>query len=185
MGKTTRVVMWCFLGVAVLWGTAALIMNSDGSSIDAFLLYAYGGIAFFFAAVTFGVVCIVSATRRRERLMRVFPLPYLLLIAVLALVFVGVSLNGAFWLRFEMSRGALEAATAQVQAGAKPKTPVRIGFFRVREIDRAGDSVRFIVGESLLDEVGVAYSPSGEPPVVGEDSYTHLTGDWWIWDRSW
>ena len=72
-----------------------------------------------------------------------------------------------------------------MRAGETPKTPVRVGTFRVREIDTAGDSVRFIVGEALVDDFGVVYSPSGEPPAVGEDFYRHLSGDWWAWRQSW
>jgi hypothetical protein len=37
----------------------------------------------------------------------------------------------------------------------------------------------------LVDDCGVVYSPTGEPPVVGEDSYEHISGPWWHWYRSW
>jgi hypothetical protein len=173
------------LAIAVVWGVAVLVLNSGGPSFEAVGGYLFGGMAFFVVAVILGVVCIVSAVRRRARLAQVFPLPYVLLIVFLAVVFVGVSYNGALWLRLQTSRGALESVAAKVQAGETPKTPLRVGTFRVREIDTAGDSVRFIVGESLLDDFGVVYSPSGEPPVVGEDAYVHFSGAWWLWERSW
>jgi len=185
VSRTMRKVMWVFFAIAVAWGVAMLILDSGGSSFESLLGYLFGGMAFIVVAVVLGVVSIVSAIRQRTRFTRVFPLPYVLLIAFLALVFVGVSLNGALWLRLQTSRGPLEAVAAKVQAGATPQTPLRVGSFRVRHIDTAGDSVRFIIGESLLDDLGIAYSPSGEPPDLGEDSYQHFGGDWWLWRHSW
>jgi len=177
--------MWAFFAIAVVWGVAMLVMNSAGSSFFAGMGYYLGGMAFIVVVLFLGVICLLPALRGRTRLTRSFPLPYLLLVAFLALVFLGVSFNGALWLRVQTSRGPLEAVAAKVRAGETPKTPARVGTFRVREIDTAGDSVRFIVGDSLLDDFGVVYSPSGAPPVVGEDTYWHLSGDWWAWKRSW
>ena len=177
--------MWAFFAIAVVWGTAMLVMNSAGSSFVAGMGYLLGGMAFIVVVVFLGVICLLPVLRGRTRFTRAFPLPYLLLVACLAVVFFGVSFNAALWLRVETSRGPLEAVAADVRAGETPKTPLWVGSFRVREIDAAGDSVRFIVGESLLDDFGIVHSPSGEPPVVGEDSYQHLGGDWWAWERSW
>ena len=104
-----RGVMWVFFAIAVAWGAAMLVMNSAGSSLVAGMGYLLGGMVFIVVVVFLGVICLLPALRGRTRLTRAFPLPYVLLVAFLAVVFLGVSFNGALWLRVETSRGALEA----------------------------------------------------------------------------
>jgi hypothetical protein len=73
------------------------------SPFEAVVGYLFGGMAFIVVVVILGVTCIVSARGAHTRLTRVFPLPYVLLVVLLAVVFFGVSLNGALWLRIETS----------------------------------------------------------------------------------
>jgi hypothetical protein len=36
----------------------------------------------------------------------------------------------------------------------------------------------------MFDDCGIAFRRT-KPPVVGEDRYNHLVGNWWRWWRSW
>ena len=179
-------VLWILLGVALTWGVAGLVMCSDGgiSVYDLFFLI-YGGLALVIVALALFIALCVRGGKLKLRVVHYFPLPYGLLLVVLVVVVIGVVSNAPFLVRFEMSRTALQAKAAQVRAGATPQTPTRVGYFNVREIDQAGDSVRFITAKSMLDHSGVVYCPSGSPRRVGEDTYWHVHGPWWGWYRSW
>jgi hypothetical protein len=37
----------------------------------------------------------------------------------------------------------------------------------------------------FLDPVGFAYSPNRQPAVIGEDTYVHFDGPWYLWEESW
>ncbi|HEY7876428.1 MAG TPA: hypothetical protein VIG64_15040 [Actinomycetota bacterium] len=76
--------------------------------------------------------------------------------------------------------------------------PERVGMFPVTRVDAYEGGMRFLVtGEGVddstipplvdysLDEYGFAYSPSGRPPRIGEDTYWHLRGAWYLWEESW
>jgi hypothetical protein len=107
-------------------------------------------------------------------------------LGIVTLVFASLTSDLSVRARFSMSRQAFDVAARNALEGKSLRTPTRIGYFRVTEIDRAGKSVRFVIGEyGLADSIGVAYSPGGEPPVVGEDYYYDLGGPWWLWIRSW
>jgi hypothetical protein len=75
------------------------------------------------------------------------------------------------------------SATALLTTGCESRG--RIGLFSVRELECLGECRRFITAHDFLDDAGLAYCPTGRPPVVGEDSYSHLYGGWWRWYRSW
>ncbi len=68
----------------------------------------------------------------------------------------------------------------------KPGDPARrVGLFKVRETELLkSETVRLITAEDFVDHAGFVYSPQ-KPPVLGEDSYSHLYGSWWHWQRSW
>lgn len=61
------------------------------------------------------------------------------------------------------------------------------GLFQVREFQRfENGELRFLTSScGLVDQCGVVYSPAGQPPNRGEDSFTHLYGSWWHWHQSW
>src|SRR4030095_1302464 len=93
--------------------------------------------------------------------------------------------------RFRLSRPALDAYVAEVVAGrVQPHgygTPRHwVGLFRVAETESLPDGVvRIITASDFLDDAGFTFSPVSPPPRVGEDSYTHITGAWYHWHRSW
>jgi hypothetical protein len=171
---------------AVVWGGFAVVLASDGMSLTDFLYYFYGGLFFGLFTVILAAVLLVTGLKRRDKLARMLPLSLVVQFAFLALVFVCVSYGLAFDGRFAISRGALESAAAQVRSGRVLQTPVSLGLFRVSRVETAGPSVRFVVGEAgMADRFGVVYCPKGKPPQVGEDSYDHMQGPWWVWNESW
>jgi hypothetical protein len=61
-----------------------------------------------------------------------------------------------------------------------------IGFFEADRVDRIDGGYRFLVnGAGFIDQAGFAYSPNGAPEHLGDDSYRHYDGPWWIWSESW
>jgi hypothetical protein len=94
--------------------------------------------------------------------------------------------EAAVYVRFALSRPALEHhAAASARSGPSDRV-VRVGLFVVRETDvQPGGVVRMITAECMFDDCGLAFSSGGAPPVVGEDAYYSLTDNWWLWHRSW
>jgi hypothetical protein len=178
--------LWLLTAATFLWGSAELLAASDGGmSVLEYLSYFYGGLFFGAAGVAVGALVVIRNIRRRVSLDTVLPLPVTLQVAFLAVVFLGVSFDVAFRARFRLSRSVLQSAVDDIRSGRREPGPGWIGLFRVREVDTPGSSVRFITDDSFFDDCGFAYSPAGEPPVVGEDSYSHISGPWWRWNRSW
>jgi hypothetical protein len=198
-GRTRRVAAWWIMRLSreyrwtplliplmtALAGAFLLYMSSDGASL--LLLLGVAGTALAVVGTT--VVLIVMTVRRGKSDAGPSVIgwtAFALQFAVIGLIAVALTLNWGFLLRFSLSRQALRAEAASVARGASVgKLPRRIGLYDVREIDRADGAVRFIIGEALLDDSGIAYSPNGEPPAVGEDSYAPLSDGWWYWTRSW
>ena len=110
-----------------------------------------------------------------------------------ALVLCGVLAfsNVLYPIRFRLCRASLDAYVEDVVAGraqphADDSAPHWVGLFRVTETELLPNGVvRIITTEDFLDHAGFAYSPSTPPPVIGEDSYRHITGHWYHWYRSW
>lgn len=189
MKRVRGVATFVVLALEAIWGLYVLGYASDGAwSIADQLAFVYGGIAFGLFGAAFFAVHAVRARRdtarpglRRFLTMRVLAQPLFL-----GLVLLGAGTELAFRARFAVSRGALERYAAAMPAERTEQLGARwIGLFHVRSVDRAGESVRFFTGPCFLDDCGVAFSPAGEPPRIGEDSYEKLTGEWWRWRRSW
>ena len=108
---------------------------------------------------------------------------------VLVLCFAFSYSGSAFWVRFMLSRPSLNryVHTASLKIAPESFTPgVRIGLFWLREAEILPQGVvRIITADCGLNHCGLAYSPAGVPPVIGEDVYTALGGGWYHWFRSW
>lgn len=174
------------------WAVVVLWLGSDaGFNIFAFLLANYGGLillGWWLARLVWWV-----ARRRRSpadepvstrrRVLRWLWEP-VTIVACWAIVYTGI----LFPTRFAVSRPALERYARQVQerGDSAPPTGGIVGLFRLREVELLPNGVvRLITTSCMLDDCGVAYSPKGPPPVIGEDSYRRLSGNWWHWYRSW
>lgn len=176
---------WVFAGTTLLWGSVALVTASDGVSILDYMFYFFGGLIFGTGTVAIASVLLVRGLKRRERLIKLYPYAFVVQSIFLVIVFLGVSFNLAFAARFAVSQSALESVAVNVRSGVMPPVPMWIGLYRVKEIDMAGSSVRFIISDCGLDQCDVVYSVEGTPPAVSEDWYEHMKGSWWAWRRSW
>jgi hypothetical protein len=174
----------------IVWGISVVYGVSDGAwSVLNSIAFFHGGIAFGVIGLVWFVVAVRRALREHGRcigwhlLSRSILFQPLLLGLVFVLAFFGV----AFRARFEISRPALERYVKAITEKQFRQSKVEwIGALRVTEVDRAGDSVRFITGPCMFDDCGIAYSASGvEPQRVGEDTYVRISETWWHWRRSW
>ena len=120
--------------------------------------------------------------RRWIRLALLFP-------ATVAVLAVLTWFGGTFWVRFMLSRPALDRFVRDSRPAilsGQFRPGVRVGLFRIQEAEvLPGGVVRLITTGCMFDDCGVVYSPSGDPPRVGEDYYSSLGQRWWHWWRSW
>src|SRR5262245_23694850 len=127
---------------------------------------------------------IVSTIARRHQSLR----DVLFVPVVIALGIGLVATNTLMFPRLWLSDRALRGSGARLSAW-HPKAygeSTRVGLFFVREYSQFGDEMRFLTSEcGLVDQCGFVYSPGGRPPNRGEDSFSHLYGDWWHWHQSW
>jgi hypothetical protein len=171
----------------VAWMLYVLARGSDaGLPVLLLLVLVWGGLVVVVLWVV-RVVVHLRATRTTPEARRLRRLSAEL--ALMFLCFGAVWTGTAFRARFVVSKPALARfVTHQAQAiGRGHFTPgIRVGLFRIREAEALpGGVVRLITTDCMFDDCGLAYSPAGEPPVVGEDTYSPLGKQWWQWWRSW
>lgn len=182
--------------VSLLWLVFVIVAFSDtGSSMVAVLVLLYG-------AVLWGVVWLIRfviwgfrvrrgkrpamPARAAWRYWGVEPAAFVLSVALIGS---GVLMQA----RFHLSAFALQGYVEDVQAGrqstfgfeqAKPR---QVGLYTIYETELLpGGMVRIITSSvGMGDNAGFVFSPAGEPPRLGRDYYTHLSGNWWHWYRSW
>ena len=179
--QTITAVAWT---LQIAWMAAILWMGSDaGMSMDGFLLMV---LVVLILLPVWGWRWIVWMREHVDARSGKWMLGPCLMIACSVFVVLG----GAFYVRFFVSRPALDRfAEKLIAAGAsasEPGGPVSVGLFQAREVELLpGGVVRMITSRDLFDTAGVVYCTEGEPPVIGEDSYSPLGGGWWHWHRSW
>lgn len=188
MRTAERVLAILTLAGGLAWAAYILWFGSDaGLTPPALLVLVWGGLA----AVALWVLWLALrwwATRRGRRDWR--RLRYALGLPLAVLLLAGLTLGGiTFRLRFLFSRPALMhfVRTARPDLLKTRFVPgTRVGLFHVREVEvLPGGSVRLITTDCMFDDCGVVYSAGVAPPIVGEDTYSSLGGDWWHWRRSW
>lgn len=113
----------------------------------------------------------------------------------LVLIFVGALAGSGVLadIRFAASLHSMNAYADEVRRGEIDLNfewfhPTReIGLYSTSLTELLEDgTVRFITSSAgLMDRAGFAHSLNSEPMRQGEDSYTHLYGNWWIWRASW
>jgi hypothetical protein len=166
-------------GIIVVWFAVCVFYLTD-AAVDLVPLYALLGSVAAFSVIWFGMVAAVIAARRENRLSAAARSRTRLLIALTAAIALVATLavaDAGLAVRTRLSAPALLRASCTSRG--------RIGLFYVRELECAGECRRFITARNFLDDAGVAFCPTGRPPVLGEDSYRHLFGGWWRWNRSW
>ena len=179
-------------GVTVgAWALAVLWLGTDaGYSIPAFLVAEMGGLLL----LGWWLARVVWWWARRRRSPGREPLARglflrrlwepLTIVTCGMIAFTGIG----FPARFAMSRPALDRYVQELRARGDSTPPAGhvVGLFRLREVEvLPGGVVRLITTSCMMDNCGIAYSLNGPPPVIGEDSYRHLSGNWWHWFRSW
>lgn len=176
------------------WFVFVLGCFSDaGSDILSYLVLVYGSLLWGFIWLVRLIVSIVRQRRgsvprqtlRHAVLYWGFEPVTLLLCGVLAL-------SGVLYhVRFRLCRPSLDAYVADVIAGrVQPHsygtTKHWVGLFRIAETELQPDGVvRIITAATFLDDAGFTFSPVSPPPRIGEDTYHHITGSWYHWNRSW
>lgn len=89
-------------------------------------------------------------------------------------------------LRIALSMDDMNRFATSVMQDPSGPHPNRVGSFPIGRVEDFDGGMRFLVrGTGFLDPFGFAYSPAGKPPRLGEDSYWHLDGPWYLWEESW
>ena len=169
-----RALMVCLL----VWLLASIWLGSNsGISVLGLFVIVGGGVLL----LVVWLVTFFTAIARKQQLQRAWIEPLLTLVA-LAIVYSGA----LFRLRLLASKPSLDRYVAQVIAsGTSHRKLTRVGLFVARETEVLPNGVvRIITTPCMFDECGVAFSQS-KPPIIGEDRYEHIAGNWWRWWRSW
>jgi hypothetical protein len=89
--------------------------------------------------------------------------------------------------RFAVSRPAMDDLATQLASSRETSAPnQRLGLYWAEDIERVEGAVRFHVASSGFgNNAGFVYSPAHAPPRVGENTYVHLAGPWYLWEESW
>ena len=111
----------------------------------------------------------------------------LILLTFLALAYSG-SLKQT---RFHMSYTALNQYAKDVNNGKVDTNfdfhhPRRqIGLYSTSMTDRLpNNGVQFITSsDGIFNSAGFAYFPESAPPFKSKNSYTHIDGAWWVWNK--
>jgi hypothetical protein len=183
-----RVIAGLTLTAGAVWVVYVVLLGSDaGLPFPVVIALAWGGGALL-VLWALRLVLHLAITRRapeRRRVRRVVAE-----LAVVLLCFAFVSSGAAFRVRFMLSwpwlNRYVQTAPSTIASGSF-KPGARVGLFWLREAEVLPEGVvRLITSEChIVDQCGLVYSPTGAPPVVGEDMYDALGGRWYHWWRSW
>jgi hypothetical protein len=173
---------WILTGLLVVWVIEA---DSVPSGNFGHILLAYPATALLVVAwgIRLGIALVARVWKRRVIAWKRF-----LVQPTLAVVlFTALYTSAPMTVRFDLSRGAMDDTALAVLAGERdPRSIHRIGLYSVVRAERVQGTFRFLVEHTgFLDPGGFVYSPEGPPPVVGEDTYEHYRGPWYLWSESW
>jgi hypothetical protein len=169
--------IWLFLATA-----AAILLAVDANSLGALMESEIALAVSAFVAGVWLIRFVAAAWMRGLRLpishwIRWLAIPIAFAVAV-GLTRTSIPTD----VRFAISRGAMDQAAAEIMAGGSTDRGW-IGLYPAEHVERTANGIRFIVpGAGFIDQVGMAWSASGEPAgVEGTDVYSRLEGDWWTW----
>lgn len=160
------------------WVLVSIWLGSNSGISVPGLIVIVGGAVLVLSAflVTFFV-----ARARKQRLQRAWLEPLVMIVALLTIY------SGAlFHLRLLASKPYLDRYAAQmIASGNSHRKRTQVGLFVARETEVLPNGVvRIITTPCMFDECGVTFSRT-KPPIIGEDRYEHVAGNWWQWWRSW
>lgn len=178
--------------LTLLWfGLAVITISNAGQDLLYLIILWFGimaiGAVWALRGVFHLIRCVVRSEDRRLALKRLGAwsvLPVIVLLAAGA----AAKHNKLLTIRLELSETALQEFVQEVPPGTDEEFSEKkrwVGLFQVSDVQHLDGCVRFITTGDGFDDAGLAYCPEGKPPVVGEDSYRHLYGPWWVWERSW
>lgn len=171
-------------GLMAATGVAVVVM-AEASSRFSFPFFAIGALAGSIVAFTWLFRIVPTLVHRRLRLSRTEVLRWLSVPVLLIGAYATFQTSVLFDLRLAASRGAMDEAAIALMADEDLEYGW-IGWFPVASIERDDRSVRFLIADSgFLDLIGFAYTADGLPPVIGEDTYDRLDGNWWHWREEW
>jgi hypothetical protein len=181
-----------FIAVTLVWAVTIVLFHSNaGVAFPTWVALFGSGLVLAIAWLLWTLMAISFARRdgtgtAKSTLRAVAIVPAALAGAVL-LSLTDVPLMVRVYLSSNALRGsARELERAPFESASMHWSGHRVGLFYVREFDRHGDELRFLTSQcGLVDNCGIVYSPAGQPPNRGEDSYRHLYGPWWHWHQSW
>jgi hypothetical protein len=175
------------------WGVWALVYASDPAigHEDTLALGCATVICCVPAPIVWLLSLIDAFRNRTGSLWKAVAQPKVLLTPILlAAILFGCAKRYPLFVRFTLSRPALESYAEEVRRLGEvptfelPNEPEWIGLYSIGYAELVDNGcVRFMVDWSSEGQGGFAYSPEGDPPlvVVSQDSYSHLSGDWWLW----
>lgn len=182
-----------FVGAAIATLWAYSMPGQPGLAGYVFLVVGWAGLGGYWVLRLIGALL---AGRRSEVLHRWIRwlLPPVIVLVTAGLVITWVPLRA----RMGMSMGAMNELARLAMRSPGAEFPDSAGLFPVKRVEVFDGGMRFLVtgegaGDDLfpalrsysLDTYGFAYSPSGRPPRIGEDSYLHIDGPWYLWEQSW
>ncbi len=183
--------------LSLFWLVFVLIAFSDAAAhylIVILTVWVLGlwGLSWFVRGLIMLVAFFISRQHGSPKHIQPWKLLYLCIepasiVFSLALILFNISTS----IRLKLSESVLTSYVQEVRAGRRSlqhggDPTRRIGLFDVKETELLdGGTVRLITAEDFLDDAGLVYSPKQKPPVRGEDTYRHLYGSWWHWQRSW
>ena len=171
----------------------AILIAVDASSRRSLWVFVVGGVVWILIAAVWCIRLASTASRSGLQMPAARWVRWLAIPVAMGLVFV-VGLSGmVFGARFAASRGALDQMAAEVTAGGSTERGW-VGLYDVGQVERTANGFRFVIDDSGLSRIGVAYSTGGEP-VFTEDNYSplwegpfgfeSLGGGWWLWAEEW
>lgn len=167
------------LGAYTLWGFSV----PGGPSMGAFalLVLAWFGAGGYWLLRLVAALVAGGATPLRQAWRRWIVPPIVVMITV------GLLMTSApLLVRFNLSQNEMDQLARASESGVEILDVGRVGLFTVRSVESFDGGVRFLVNECMVDMCGFAYSSEGRPPNLGgEDSYYHLEGGWFLWEKSW
>jgi hypothetical protein len=170
---------WLFYLVTVV----AVLVVFEAVSQPAMGTAMLGAAAFISVGLAWVLRLVRVAHRGRLRATRADALRWLGVPVILVLAYLAAESDVVTAVRFEVSRGAMDALAADVMAG-RQRPPGLVGLYGVRRIEDNEDSVRVVVGGVMFDDVGFEWF--ADPDITRREAeqrcrceYAPLGGGWW------
>jgi hypothetical protein len=180
---TIRRWTWGPPGVLFFLGTGiAALVALDANSRQAFVSALEVQVVWALLALLWLIRFVGALWSKRLRLQMRHVLRWLLIPAVLAVVFLYTRTDEPYDLRLSLSRDGMNEAATEVMAGGSTDRGW-IGLFPVERVERISNGMRFLIaGSGFIDGIGLAYSTDSQPDgIEGTDEYEPIGDGWWRW----